>query len=62
MSNKKNPQQKSLKKHSGSIENNNILIPKKENRLKHVLVANGNTSLGVNLSQLLFKKLKFNDF
>ena len=57
MSNKKNSQQP-LKKHAGSNENNNMLISKKENKLKHVLVANGNTSLGVNLnSQLPFKKL-----
>ena len=53
MSNKKPPQnsqQPLSKRRSESNENKNILFPKKENKqLKHVLVTNGNTSLGVNL-------------
>ena len=47
MSNKKAPQYPSKKQRSDSIENKNILVPKKENKMKHVLVTNGNTSLGV---------------
>lgn len=49
MSNKKTPTSRPLKKRDDSNENKNIPIPKKENnKMKHVLVANGNTSLGVN--------------
>ena len=52
MSNKKHPQQAQQplgKRRSESNENKNILFSKKENKqLKHVLVTNGNTSLGVN--------------
>ena len=56
MTSKKPPQQQPAKRRSESNENNNILFPKKENKqLKHVLVTNGNTSLGVNLYLCLYQ-------
>lgn len=48
MSKKKSVSQQSIKKQTDPNEIKNVLIPKKENsQLKHVLVTNGNTSLGV---------------
>lgn len=48
MSKKKSVSQQTLKKQSEPNEIKNVLVPKKENsQLKHVLVTNGNTSLGV---------------
>lgn len=48
MSKKKSISQQTIKKQSEPNEVKNVLVPKKENsQLKHVLVTNGNTSLGV---------------
>lgn len=55
MSNKKAVSQTLIKKKSESEEVKNILVPKKDNsQIKHVLVTNGNTSLGVSHYVFIF--------